>query len=64
MSGRTVPGGRWICPGRRCPMQGATWGADLLAAMADGRILHSADRGETWLETGVRIGSILAMAVA
>ena len=28
------------------------------------RILHSADRGETWVETGVRIGSVVAMAVA
>jgi hypothetical protein len=24
----------------------------LLAGMADGRILHSGDRGETWEETG------------
>ena len=36
----------------------------LLAAMTDGRILHSGDRGETWGETGVRIGSVLAMAAA
>jgi hypothetical protein len=34
------------------------------AALADGRILHSGDRGETWGETGVRIGSVLAMAAA
>jgi hypothetical protein len=34
----------------------------LLAAMADGRSVHSGDRGETWEETGVRIGSVLAMA--
>jgi hypothetical protein len=32
--------------------------------MADGHILHSGDRGETWEETGVRIGSVLAMAAA
>jgi hypothetical protein len=32
--------------------------------MADGRILHSGDRGETWEETGVRIGSNQAMAAA
>jgi hypothetical protein len=36
----------------------------LLAAMADGRILHSGDRGETWEETGVRICSVQAMAAA
>jgi hypothetical protein len=36
----------------------------LLAAMADGRILHSGDRGETWEETGVRIGSVLGMAAS
>ena len=41
----------------------ATWDAELLAAVADGRILRSADRGETWVETGVRIGSVVAMAV-
>jgi hypothetical protein len=36
----------------------------LLAAMADGRVLHSGDRGETWEETGIRTGSALAMAAA
>ena len=51
-------------PGTSMPYALAAWGADLLAAMADGRILHSADRGETWVETGVRIGSVVAMAVA
>ena len=51
-------------PGTSMPYALAAWDAELLAAMADGRILHSADRGETWVETGVRIGSVLAMAVA
>jgi hypothetical protein len=34
----------------------------LLAGMTDGRILQSGDRGETWSETGMRMGSVLAMA--
>ncbi len=36
----------------------------LLAAMADGHILHSGDRGETWAQIGVRMGSVQAMAAA
>jgi hypothetical protein len=35
---------------------------ELLAGMTDGRILHSRDRGESWSDTEVRIGSVLAMA--
>jgi len=38
--------------------------AELLAGMADGRILRSGDRGEGWDEIGVRVGSITAMAAA
>jgi hypothetical protein len=30
--------------------------------MADGRILHSADRGDRLEDTGVRVGPISAMA--
>jgi hypothetical protein len=30
--------------------------------MSDGRILSSGDRGESWDEIGVRVGSIIAMA--
>jgi photosystem II stability/assembly factor-like uncharacterized protein len=37
-------------------------GGELVAGLADGRILHSSDRGSTWSETGVRTGSILALA--
>jgi len=33
---------------------------ELLAGMADGRILHSPD-GERWEETGVRLRSVAAM---
>ena len=69
---RTPPGGstsgrtaRWRAldlPGDSMPYALAAIDEALLAAMADGRILHSGDRGETWEETGVRIGSVLAMA--
>ena len=51
-------------PGGSMPYALAAIGEALLAAMADGRILHSGDRGESWEETGVRIGSALAMAAA
>ena len=51
-------------PGESMPYALAAMDAELLAAMADGRILNSGDRGETWAETGVRVGSVLAMTVA
>jgi hypothetical protein len=35
---------------------------ELLAGMADGRILRSGDRGESWDDIGVHVGSITAMA--
>jgi hypothetical protein len=37
---------------------------ELLAGLADGRIMRSADRGESWDEIGVRGASITAMAAA
>jgi hypothetical protein len=37
---------------------------ELLAGMADGRILHSRDEGESFEEIGVRVGRITAMAAA
>jgi photosystem II stability/assembly factor-like uncharacterized protein len=37
---------------------------ELLAGMADGRLLRSADGGESWEDTGAELGSILAMARA
>jgi hypothetical protein len=36
----------------------------LVAGMADGRVLESPDRGESWDDTGVRVGSVIAMAGA
>jgi hypothetical protein len=41
----------------------ATTGDDLVTGLADGRILRSADRGESWDEVA-RVGSITAMAAA
>jgi hypothetical protein len=38
--------------------------AELLAGMADGRILRSVDRGDGWDDIGLRLGSIIAMAAA
>jgi hypothetical protein len=35
---------------------------ELLAGMADGRLLISGDSGSSWDELGVRVGSIIAMA--
>jgi hypothetical protein len=32
--------------------------------MADGHVLRTADRGDTWDDTGMRTGPILAMAAA
>jgi hypothetical protein len=37
-------------------------GDELLAGMADGRILRSPDRGDSWEQLGVQVGSITAMA--
>ena len=42
----------------------AATGGELVAAMSDGRILRSGDRGESWDELDVRLGSITAMAAA
>ena len=51
-------------PGGSMPYSLAALNGELLAGMTDGRILHSGDRGESWSETGVRLGSVLAMAAA
>ena len=59
--------GRWealALPAGSMPYALAAAGGELLAGMADGRILRSDDRGESWDEMGVRVGSITAMATA
>jgi hypothetical protein len=37
---------------------------ELLAGMADGRVLRSADRGDNWHELGMSLGAITAMTAA
>jgi hypothetical protein len=49
-------------PSRSMPYALAVADGELLAGMADGRIVRSADRGERWEDLGVRLGSIVAMA--
>jgi hypothetical protein len=71
-SGRTAHGrlyrwgdGAWRAlplPDDTMPYALAVTGDGLLAGMADGRLLHSADRGERWADSGIQTGSVLAMA--
>ena len=35
---------------------------ELIAGMADGRIIHSGDRGQSWTDPGIEAGPILALA--
>jgi photosystem II stability/assembly factor-like uncharacterized protein len=37
-------------------------GGELLAGMANGHLLRSADGGDSWEDIGVELGSLLAMA--
>jgi hypothetical protein len=58
-------GGAWkrlALPDDSMPYALAVSGDELLAGMADGHILHSADRGQRWADTGVQTGGVLAMA--
>jgi hypothetical protein len=50
-------------PGESMPYALATGAEGLVAALADGRLLRSADRGESWEEAPLRLASILAMAL-
>jgi hypothetical protein len=49
-------------PGESMPYALAAVDGELLAGMADGRVLRSGDGGSSWEDAGVRIGSIMAMA--
>jgi hypothetical protein len=51
-------------PSDSMPYALATVDGELLAGMADGRILASGDGGDTWDDAGVSVGSVLAMAAA
>jgi photosystem II stability/assembly factor-like uncharacterized protein len=50
-------------PSESMPYALATTDGELLAGMADGRLLQSSDAGENWDDAGVELGSVLAMAV-
>jgi hypothetical protein len=49
-------------PGESMPYALAASDSELIAGMTNGRILHTRDRGERWEDTGVKIGSVVAMA--
>jgi hypothetical protein len=51
-------------PGDSMPYALAAADGELVAGMSDGRVVHSADRGDSWEETGVQLGSILSIATA
>jgi hypothetical protein len=51
-------------PGTSMPYALATLNGALLAGMTDGSILQSTDRGGSWDQTGVQVGSVQAMAAA
>jgi len=59
--------GNWqpvALPADSMPYALAVTDGDLVAAMANGRILRSSDRGESWSDMGVNVDPIVAMAVA
>jgi hypothetical protein len=49
-------------PAHSMPYALAASDGELLAAMSDGRMFHSADRGDSWDDIGVELGSVVAMA--
>lgn len=49
-------------PGDSMPYALAVSDGELIVGTADGRVLASADSGESWGDLGVRVGSVLAMA--
>jgi photosystem II stability/assembly factor-like uncharacterized protein len=55
---------RLAVPPDSMPYALAATDGELLAGMADGRILRSADRGGSWEEISPRVDSIVAMAAA
>jgi len=58
-------GGHWrrlALPDETMPYALVATNGDLLAGTSDGRVLRSADRGERFEDTGVRVASISAMA--
>jgi hypothetical protein len=60
-------GDRWqalALPPDSMPYALVATGDALLAGLAEGRILSSGDRGDSWAELDVRVGPITAMAAA
>ena len=51
-------------PDDSMPYTLAVTDGELLAGMSDSRLLRSTDRGDSWEETGVQVGSITSMATA
>jgi hypothetical protein len=51
-------------PSDSMPYALAATGGELLAGMADGRFLRSGDRGESWDDLGLNVGSLVAMAAS
>ena len=60
-------GEAWVAldlPGDSMPYALVVSDAQLIAGMADGRIVASGDGGESWADAGIRIGSVLAIAAS
>jgi hypothetical protein len=53
---------RVALPDDRMPYALAASDVELIAGMADGRIIHSDDRGQSWTDTGVQAGPVTALA--
>lgn len=51
-------------PDDRMPYALAASEHELILGMADGGILHSADHGQSWTDTGVEAGPVIALAAA
>jgi photosystem II stability/assembly factor-like uncharacterized protein len=62
-------GGPWEPIGAELPLDSMPYalvfsGSGLFAGLRDGRVFQSTDRGDSWEELPVRVGSIVAMTVA
>jgi hypothetical protein len=72
-SGERARGGlyRWAGDSwETLPLQGdampyglAASDGELIAGMTDGRLMHSADGGDTWTDAGLELGSVVALAI-
>ena len=53
---------RVALPDDTMPYALAASNVELIAGMADGRIIHSDDHGQTWTDTDVQAGPVTALA--